>query len=132
MDSHVSSYLKGMPMLGPVSVRCLFSTNINKQTSHPPIHKWGEYNILKFHTLSKPVWGEDELHENNKVLEVTGICDNYLFCFPPPAVFFVLTSIIPDFEKSEDGQYDTFSVAYLRILFLQRAEDVLMTIYIIY
>jgi len=92
-----------MPALGPVSVRCLLSTTINKQTSHPPIHNWREY-ILKFHTLSKPVWGEGGLHENNKVLEVTGIYDNYLFCFPPPAVFFVSISIIPDLEKSEDAQ----------------------------
>lgn len=120
-----------MPVLGSLSVRCLPSTNINKQTSHPPIHKWGEYNVLKFHTPSEPVWGEGRLRENNKVLEVTGIYDNYLFCFPPPAVFFVLISIVPDFGKSEDAHYDTFSVAD-RISFLQRAEDILMTFYKIY
>lgn len=98
-----------MPVLGPVSVRCLLSTNINNQTSHPPIHKWGEYSILKFHTLSKPVWGEGGLHENNEVLQVIGIYDNYLFCLPPPAVLFESTSIAPDSRKSEDAHCDTFA-----------------------
>lgn len=79
------------------------------QTSHPPIHKWAEYNILKFHTLSKPVWGEGELHENMKVLEVTGIYDNYLFCLPPPDVLFVSVSIIADFEMSEGSLWHVFS-----------------------
>lgn len=121
-----------MPVLGLVSVRCLLSTNINKQTSHPPIHNWGEYNSLKFHTLSKPVWGEGGLQENNKVLEVSGIYDNYLLCFPPSAVFLVFISIIPDLKSLKILTVAPFQQHITRISFLQQAEDVLMTIYIIY
>lgn len=81
--------------------------------SRPPTLPFtnGENTTSWNFTLYQNLFGEKAGYLRTRKFE-RSLVSMTTICFPPPAVCFVSISITPDFEKSEDAHWDTFSVAY--------------------